>query len=39
MSARNDPRYRRAVRHTARLGALMLIYFAATAMAALVGAV
>ena len=34
MSARNDPRYRRAVRHTARLGALMLVYFAATAMAA-----
>lgn len=34
MSARNDPSYRRAVRHTARLGAVMLVYFAATAMAA-----
>lgn len=34
MSARNDPRYRRAVRHTARLGAVLLVYFAATAMAA-----
>lgn len=34
MAARNDPRYRRAVRHTARLGAVLLVYFAATAMAA-----
>lgn len=34
MPARNDPRYRRAVRHTARLGAVLLVYFAATAMAA-----
>lgn len=34
MPPRNDPRYRRAVRHTARLGAVLLVYFAATAMAA-----
>ena len=34
MFARNDPKYRRAVRHAARLGALMLVYVAATAMAA-----
>lgn len=34
MAVRNDPRYRRAVRHTARLGAVLLVYFAATAMAA-----
>ncbi|WP_052107882.1 tetratricopeptide repeat protein [Aerolutibacter daejeonensis] len=34
MPARNDPSYRRAVRHTARLGAVLLVYFAATAMAA-----
>lgn len=32
--ARNDPNYRRAVRHVARLGAILLVYFAATAMAA-----
>lgn len=34
MPAHNDPRYRRAVRHTARLGAVLLVYFAATAVAA-----
>lgn len=34
MAVRNGPRYRRAVRHTARLGAVLLVYFAATAMAA-----
>ena len=34
MSARNDPNYRRAVRHAARLGAMLLVYVAATAMAA-----
>lgn len=34
MPARNDPRYRRAFRHTARMGAVLLVYFAATAMAA-----
>lgn len=34
MSACNNPTYRRAVRHALRLGALVLVYFAATAMAA-----
>jgi len=34
MSARNDQTYRRAVRHSMRLGAIALVYFAATAMAA-----
>lgn len=34
MSARNDPHYRRASRHALRLGALALVYVAATAMAA-----
>lgn len=34
MLARNDPNFRRAVRHAARLGAIGLVYFAATAMAA-----
>lgn len=34
MSAGNEPNYRRAVRHAARLGAMLLVYFAATAMAA-----
>jgi Flp pilus assembly protein TadD len=34
MSARNNPHYRRASRHALRLGALALVYVAATAMAA-----
>jgi Flp pilus assembly protein TadD len=34
MSARNDQTYRRAVRHAVRLGAIALVYVAATAMAA-----
>lgn len=34
MSTRNDPNYRRAVRHAVRLGAILLVYVAATAMAA-----
>lgn len=34
MSARNDQTYRRAVRHALRLGAIALVYVAATAMAA-----
>lgn len=34
MSARNNPNYRRAGRHAMRLGALALVYLAATAMAA-----
>lgn len=34
MSARNDQTYRRAVRHAMRLGAIALVYVAATAMAA-----
>ena len=34
MTARTEPNYRRAVRHTARLGAILLVYVAATAMAA-----
>ena len=34
MSVRNSPNYRRAVRHAVRLGAMLLVYVAATAMAA-----
>lgn len=34
MSARNDPSFRRATRHAVRLGAVLLVYVAATAMAA-----
>lgn len=34
MSVRNNPNYRRATRHAMRLGALALVYVAATAMAA-----
>lgn len=34
MSARNDPNYRRAIRHAVRLAAILLVYVAATAMAA-----
>jgi tetratricopeptide (TPR) repeat protein len=34
MSARNDQTYRRATRHAVRLGAIALVYVAATAMAA-----
>lgn len=34
MSASNKPTYRRATRHAARLGAILLVYVAATAMAA-----
>ena len=34
MSASNNPNYRRAGRHAMRLGALALVYLAATAMAA-----
>jgi Flp pilus assembly protein TadD len=33
MSARNDPNFRRAVRHAASLGAILLVYVATTAMA------
>jgi Flp pilus assembly protein TadD len=34
MSVRNNPNYRRAIRHAARLGAMLLVYVAVTAMAA-----
>jgi tetratricopeptide (TPR) repeat protein len=34
MSVRSNPNYRRAMRHAARLGAMLLVYVAATAMAA-----
>jgi len=34
MSVRNNPNYRRATRHAVRLGAMLLVYVAATAMAA-----
>ncbi len=34
MSASNNPQYRRALRHAARLGAILLVYVAATAVAA-----